>query len=255
MVDQLKAVIFDVDGTLAETERDGHRIAFNLAFLEMGYDWVWDEELYGELLTVAGGRERIVHYLRTYNPDFPQTHPPALFSEQIYRVKTRHYMTLLSTRKISLRSGVKRLIAEIREADLRMAIATSSTTENVTMLITQTLGCDALDWFECIATGDLAMDKKPEPAIFHHCIDSLGLSADDCLVIEDSENGVKAAVAAGIPTIVTFNDYTEQDDFSGALAVFDQLGNPRQACQQHYGSPISNRYLKVEDLKTIHGQK
>ena len=252
MIDQLKAVIFDVDGTLAETERDGHRVAFNFAFLTVGLDWIWDEALYGKLLAVAGGKERIVYYLTRFNPDFCCEGSLEHLVSQIYEVKTRCYLALLEARKISLRSGVFRLVNDIRAAGLRMAIATASTTENVTTLLTQTFGCDSLSWFECIATGDLLLDKKPDPAVFNYCLTQLALPASDCLVIEDSGIGVKAAITAGIPTIVTFNSYTKEDDFSGALSVFDQLGDPTQVSEQHHGCPIKGCYVTLEDLKAVH---
>ncbi|MCL4140468.1 UNVERIFIED_CONTAM: hypothetical protein GTU68_017380 [Idotea baltica] len=174
--------------------------------------------------------------------------------DAIYGLKTRYYIGLLNDNKISLRSGIVRLINEIRADNLRLAIATASSLENVTALISQTLGKEAVAWFDVIATGDLVMAKKPSPAIYEHCLEQLTLSPAQCLVIEDSENGVNAAVAANIATIVTFNDYTKQDDFKSAVAIFDQLGAADQACQQTGGQRIRGRYVTLKDLKAIHAR-
>jgi len=147
---QLKAVIFDVDGTVAETERDGHRVAFNHAFLDAGLDWNWDESLYGKLLAVTGGKERIRYFLSDFNSDFDYDGEIDDLIKQLHAEKTKYYIALLASKTITLRPGVERLINEIRSAGFRLAIATTTTPKNVTALIKSTLGEDALSWFDCI---------------------------------------------------------------------------------------------------------
>jgi HAD superfamily hydrolase (TIGR01509 family) len=252
VVEQLKAVIFDVDGTLAETERKGHRIAFNQAFSAAGLDWFWDETLYGQLLAVTGGKERIAYYLSAFHSGSKHDGDLALLIHTLYAAKTQFYVALLASKDIVLRPGIARLIKALRQAGLRMAIATATTPENVTALIHHTLGEEAIDWFDCIAAGDIVSDKKPAPDIFNYCLAEMGLSAAECLVIEDSENGLKAAIAAGVPTIVTLNSYTQNDDFSGAISVLDHLGDEGLACQVLAATSIKGDIVTVDDLKAFH---
>lgn len=165
----LKALIFDVDGTLADTERDGHRIAFNMAFNDAGLDWHWDEELYGELLAVTGGKERMTHFIKTHRPnEWSDDMPNRIVALQAK--KTQFYTQLLSEGKIPLRTGVARLLNEARAAGLRLAIATTTTPENVTALLTHTLGAESIQWFDVIAAGDIVPAKKPAPDIYHYAL-------------------------------------------------------------------------------------
>jgi HAD superfamily hydrolase (TIGR01509 family) len=221
----LKALIFDVDGTLAETERDGHRPAFNAAFLDSGLGWHWDESLYGELLNVTGGKERMRFYAERYAPEL--LGQPG-FDERIkalHLAKTAHYVKRVAAGGLPLRPGVANLIHAARQAGIRLAIATTTSPENVDVLLRATLGAEALEWFEVIGAGDVVPAKKPAPDIYEWVVERLGLPAEHCLAIEDSENGLKSALTAGLRCLVTVGEYTRGQDFSGAAAVIDSLAD------------------------------
>lgn len=239
----LKALIFDVDGTLADTERDGHRVAFNNAFREFGLNWNWDVPLYGDLLEVTGGKERIRYFVDRF---LPKDARPEGFDELVialHQAKTRHYVELLGQGGIPLRSGVKRLLEGARAAGIRLAIATTTTPENVTALLRHALEGTPEDWFEVIAAGDIVPAKKPAPDIYLWALDKLSLDAADCLAIEDSENGLKASAGAGIKTIITVNDYTMNHSFAGAAAVLSDLGEPGCPFRQLGGPPTDRQFV------------
>ena len=244
----LQAILFDVDGTMADTERDGHRVAFNLAFRDAGLDWHWDVPTYGELLTVTGGKERIRFFIDTYAPSVPAVDDLTTWIADLHKAKTAHYLELLRRGEIPLRPGVERLIAEARRTGMRLAITTTTTPENVIGLLRATLGEDSPDWFELIAAGDIVPAKKPAPDIYRYALEQMNLSPAETIALEDSANGVRSARAADVPVVVTVNDYTADDDFDGAIAVLTHLGDAGAPTRTLAGPAPDNGVADIDYL-------
>ena len=222
----LKALVFDVDGTLAETE-ELHRRAFNKAFASAGLDWYWSRGRYADLLKVTGGKERIAHFLKTDSPPGADNWLDANKIASLHAAKTRCYGDLMASGAISLRPGIAALINEALAKGLRLAIATTTTRANVEALFAATLGDHMLARFDAVCCAEDAATKKPAPDIYFSALSRLGLKADRCLALEDSANGVRSAVAAGLRVVVTPALYTRDDDFTGALVVIDDLETGR----------------------------
>ncbi len=219
----LKGLIFDVDGTLAETE-EAHRRSFNEAFAAAGLDWNWDEELYRKLLQVTGGKERLLHYINEWNP--PGSAAALSRFSKIYSEASDRYALLVESGAAPPRPGVRRLITEAYQRGVRLAIATTSLRDSVITLLRAMLGKDDPSWFTVIAAGDAVPNKKPSPDIYFLALEGLGLGPESCVAIEDSENGVRAARAAGLPVIATPSYYLRDDDFALATSVLSDLGEP-----------------------------
>ena len=249
---ELKALLFDVDGTLADTEKDGHRVAFNRAFADAGLDWEWSPELYGDLLAVTGGKERIRYYLDKFNTAFERPADLDGFIRGLHAAKTEHYTRMLAEGAIPLRPGVRRLLEEAREAGLRMAVVTTTTPANVEALLTHAIAPDAMGWFEVIAAGDIVPAKKPAPDIYDWAMNEMKLGPAECIAFEDSRNGILSSCGAGVQTIITVNDYTAADDFSDAVIVLDQMGEPDRPFTVLAGDAGGAKYLDLALVRRLH---
>jgi len=220
----LQALIFDVDGTLADTE-SAHRAAFNQAFAELDMDWHWDDALYTELLGISGGKERIQHYWRQAHPDIKALNGQAIQDtiDRIHALKTAAYEKAVQMGAVALRPGVLKLIESAFTDGLRLAIATTTSPVNIAALLRRAIGPDWRTHFAAIGDASTAPLKKPHPQVYQQMLTALQLPAGACLAFEDSSNGLRAATAAGIATVVTPNSFTAHHDFSGALRVVPDL--------------------------------
>ncbi len=251
----LKALIFDVDGTLAETE-EAHRQAFNKVFEEYGLDWIWSQELYSQLLLITGGKERIRHFLRSFHPgraEYFIEHDDEVII--MHQRKTAIYMDMVRTGAIPLRPGIERIFNEAREAGIKLAISTTTNYNPLRALFEGTLGTDVLDGFEAIAAGDMVKVKKPAPDLYLMALEKLGLPPSECLAMEDSRNGLVSAHAAGLESLITINTYTEDQDFSEALAIVSNLGEPGQPMHCLAGDLQDESYVTVTALQTLHASR
>ena len=221
---EIKAVFFDQDGVIIDTERDGHRVAFNETFKHFGYDFEWDVEYYHDLLQVAGGKERMKHHLRTKG--FGVAVKPEDVDDlikQMHKYKTSVFVDLIETGKLPLRPGVKRLMQEVNDAGLILGVCTTSN-ERAAQAVAHGVLKDIN--FEFVLAGDIVSKKKPDPAIYNLALEKTGLKPDECIVVEDSRNGVLAARAAGLNIVATTNIYTANEDLSDADIIVTTLGDP-----------------------------
>ncbi len=239
----LKCLLWDVDGTLADTERDGHRVAFNRAFAEAGIARRWDERTYGELLSITGGKERIRY-------DIEYGAMPEMSDAEIVRLharKTVFYRRLIAGRGIPLRPGVRRMLEAAHGAGIRIGVATTTTPAALEALIEHSLGVVWFDRFAVLAAGDIVSAKKPAPDIYIHAMEKMEARREETLALEDSGNGWKAAQAAGLKCVVTVNGYTRNQDFHGADLVTSGFGEPEGEAIEVLSNPHG-----LSDLHHIH---
>lgn len=214
---KLEGLIFDVDGTLAETE-ELHREAFNRAFAEAGLDWEWQRSLYGELLKTTGGKERMQRFASSCMGLKASARLDAQIA-QIHRRKNDLYAQMVADGKAALRPGIQELIENARDSRVRLAIATTTSRSNVAALLNATLGPLGTSYFEVIAAGDSVKNKKPSPEIYQFVLDAMALPAAACLAVEDTVTGLQASLAAKIPTLMTISEYNKTEEFVGAVGV------------------------------------
>lgn len=214
----VRALLWDVDGTLAETERDGHRVAFNRAFEAAGLDWHWDIERYGELLAVAGGVERVLLDLSTRADAPPALDARTALARDLHRRKNALYAEIVSAGRIPLREGVREMIDEARARDLPMGIVSTTSRANVEALLGLHLGADWQRGFAAIVCGEDVGAKKPDPEAYRRAVAQLDIDARDAVAIEDSPLGATAARAAGVPVVIARSVYFPATAVPGALA-------------------------------------
>lgn len=214
----IQAIIFDVDGTLAETE-EVHRAAFNAAFAEFGVDWSWDKTTYSSLLTVAGGKERIMAHARELGlPTLAVSNVKA-----IHKRKNKLYAESVRRGYVVPRRGVLKFVEQARRQSLRLAIATTTSRENFNALLNAAFAHWPMDMFSSVVCGEDVKHKKPDPEAYISCLKELNLGPADAVAIEDSEVGLRSAIRAGLPTVVTPSFYTKHQSFGEAAAVLPDL--------------------------------
>ncbi len=250
---KLAALIFDVDGTLADTER-AHLLAFNQAFSSAGLDWHWSVPLYKDLLAITGGKERIRYYIDHLQSGFTLPADPDAFVAALHAEKTRIYTDVAARGELPLRPGVARLLGDALDAGLRLAIATTTTPANVTALLRSNLGSDAPDWFDVIGAGDVVDRKKPAPDIYLYVLERLGLRASQCMAFEDSAGGLRSARDAELTSIVTVNEFTREQNFDGAALVLSQFGEPDQPFSVLRGDAGPSTYLDLALVRSVHAR-
>ena len=251
----MTGLVFDCDGVLADTERDGHLPAFNAMFDELGLPAHWDEQEYAERLKIGGGKERLASLFR--DPGFVEAagipDDDARRAELLatwHRAKTAAFTRLVADGKLPARPGIARIIHDALEDGWTVAVASTSAVESVAAVLEHAVGPDQAHRIPIFA-GDVVPAKKPDPAIYQLTIEKLGLRPDDSLVVEDSRNGLLAATGAGLPCVITVNGYTRDEDFREAALVVSELGDPGRPPIEVLAreGPAPGAYVTLDDLR------
>ena len=252
----MTALVFDCDGVLADTERDGHRVAFNQLFEERGLPVTWSEEEYGRKLQIAGGKERMASVL---TPEFcaanglpTDAEGQAALLADWHRRKTAIYTEMVAAGRLPTRPGIRRIISEAQDAGWRLAVASTSAEPSVRAILEQAVGAERAARFDAVLAGDIVAAKKPAPDIYRLAIERLGLPATEVLVVEDSRNGILAAAGAGLRSVMTINGYTAEEANDEAILVISSLGDPggertRVIANRSAASP--GDYVTLADLR------
>lgn len=252
----MTALVFDCDGVLADTERDGHRPAFNQTFREFGIPVEWSEEVYGRKLQIAGGKERMSSEL---TPDFVRANglpedPDGQAAElaKWHKRKTEIYTEMVAAGRLPTRPGIRRIITGAQDAGWKLAVASTSAEASVRAILEQAVGPERAGRFDVVLAGDVVPKKKPAPDIYLLALERLGVPAAETLVVEDSRNGLLAAHAAGLRCVMTVNGYTEEEDSSEAILVVTSLGDPggeRTRVIANRGAARPADYISLADLE------
>lgn len=256
----MPALIFDCDGVLADTERYGHLPAFNQTFTEFGLPVDWSEQEYAERLKIGGGKERMASLFR--DPVFTEAagipEDEATRAELLarwHKTKTAHFRAIVDGGRLPARPGIARLIPGALAAGWTVSVASTSAPASVRSVLEHAVGREVAARVPIFA-GDVVPVKKPDPAIYRHTVAELELNAADTLVIEDSRNGLLAAVGAGLPCLVTVSSYTGDEDFSEAVLVVSDLGDPGRPPITVLANRSAARpgdYLSLDDLRACLG--
>lgn len=222
----LRALIWDVDGTVAETEAEGHRVAFNLAFEALGLEWRWDLPTYGQLLEVTGGRERLLAFMDVRDDAPASREGRDVLARELHKRKNTFYAELVARGGIHARPGVRRLMDECRREGMLLAVATTTSTSNVEALFASLFGAAWRERFAAVVCAEDAPAKKPDPQAYLLALKRLGVAPDEAFAIEDSPNGLRAACAAGIRCGITRSTYFADAVFEGAAWVRPDLQTP-----------------------------
>ena len=256
----MKALIFDCDGVLGDTERFGHLVAFNRMWKELGVPWQWSEEEYGLKLRIGGGKERMASLFS--EPAFLRAWPEAPGNEAArkdtiaawHKRKTEIYKEIIGSGLIPARSGIRRICEEALAHGWLLAVASTSAPEAVNAVLAHAVGEATAARFSAVLAGDVVKAKKPAPDIYNLAAQTLGVAPEACVVVEDSSNGVEAAHGAGMRSIVTVSSYTGDEDFAHASIVLTCLGDPvGEKCEilqnRSLASPVD--YFTISDLEAI----